>query len=124
MRKGIALPVEMIVIVAIAVLVLVVIAAFFTGGVVGPFSQIELTNAFNKGCDIYRSVESCSGLLSGVIITGYTKGQSSNTVVSNPAAISLSSTPPAVTLDDVCKMKGLNTANDGKSDCAKVCGCL
>ncbi|MBI5133609.1 MAG: hypothetical protein HZA83_02750 [Thaumarchaeota archaeon] len=111
--KGISLPVEMIVIVAIAVLVLVVIAAFFTGGVVGPFGQIELTNAFNKGCDIWRSLHKCqltpSRLTPDIDITGYKIV--SNTLISSPS--------DSVKMFDLCVIKGLDAPK-----CAKACGCI
>ena len=54
-RKGLALPIEMIVIVAIAVLVLVVIAAFFVGGI-GQLSVVGDGSAFGTGCDRLRLV--------------------------------------------------------------------
>ena len=59
MKKGLSLPIEMIVIVAIAVLVLVVIAAFFTGGFMPTGDKIAIQNAFTQGCNYVRSVKNC-----------------------------------------------------------------
>lgn len=49
-KKGIALPVEMIVIIAICVLVMVVLAAFFVTGSGNQMSGIQLDSAFSDGC--------------------------------------------------------------------------
>ena len=67
-KKGISLPVEMIVIIAIAVLVLVVVAALFSGGIIGPGGTICYQNAFNQGCDILKT-RGCQTPLSNIVIT-------------------------------------------------------
>jgi hypothetical protein len=68
-RKGLALPIEMIVIVAIAVLVLVVIAAFFVGGV-GRLGAVGDGSAFGTGCDRLRTL-GCTASPNSVGIENY-----------------------------------------------------
>ena len=69
--KGMSLPINMIVIVAIAVLVLVVVAAFFVGGL-KPLQQIEVENAFNKGCTALRAGYNCAASsISSISISDY-----------------------------------------------------
>ena len=49
-RKGMSLPIEMIVVIAIAVLVLVVIVAFFIGGIGPQISRMSDQDAIAQGC--------------------------------------------------------------------------
>ena len=104
-RKGLSLPIEMIVIVAIAVLVLVVIAAFFIGGM-KPLDQISEQQALQKGCIILKTTENCAGndaLLQNIIIPGYR--------------------PSGATVDSNLYKACENNGYPGWIKCKAACGC-
>jgi len=72
LRKGISLPVEMIVIIAIAVLVLVVIVTFFVGGAGSQIGLISDQDALARGCTSFAINYNCNvGRISEVQISGY-----------------------------------------------------
>ncbi|GEM_PF-1997027 len=104
-RKGIALPIEMIVIIAIAVLVLVVLAALFIGGT-RPLSTVELDRAFANLCG--SQLSNCAA----------SPGQFQ---VSGVYDINGDGVPDQTTnlLTDVCGRKGLVT----EEACKRACGC-
>ncbi len=106
-RKGISLPIEMIVIIAVAVLVLVVIAAFFAGGFGGGSESISANAALVKGCSTWkiRSAD-CSADMSTINIPGY-----------NPTGIDSLKTK-GDTLKTACTSLGYTLA-----DCKIACGC-
>jgi len=58
-KKGISLPIEVIVILAIAVFVLVMIFAFFGGGIASPFETTAAQNAWNSGCPLWQGLTYC-----------------------------------------------------------------
>ena len=68
-RKGIALPIEMIVIVAVAVLVLVVISTFFIGGL-RPLGQTGDAQAFADGCQ-QLTLLNCNANTAGIALSNY-----------------------------------------------------
>ena len=70
--KGLELPINMIVVVAIAVLVLVVVAAFFSGWLVGGTGTIATSAAYSNGCNTLRSVYGCdTASVTAITISGY-----------------------------------------------------
>ena len=71
-RKGISLPVEMIVIIALAVIVLLAIGAFFAGGILNPTTQSADVNAWASGCGMMK--------LRGCILTDFTANLDTLTV--------------------------------------------
>jgi len=116
MKKGLSLPIEMIVIVAVAVLVLVVIAAFFTGGFMPTGDKIAIQNAFTQGCNYIRSVQNCDPNAGDF-----------------PVSIKLSgdNSPQQYSFNSVCDIQ-LGKASGKPStlvsgiisnDCLRACGC-
>jgi uncharacterized protein (UPF0333 family) len=67
-KKGLELPLNMIVLIIIAVLVLLVVAAFFTGQFISGASTIELQKAFSNACPTLKNVYNCQN-------TGFTVGE-------------------------------------------------
>ncbi|MBI4163127.1 MAG: hypothetical protein HY513_05575 [Candidatus Aenigmarchaeota archaeon] len=109
--RGLELPINIIVIIAIAVLVLTVIAAFFTGALGGGTNAIATEQAFQKGCQLLRTVQACdSGRIEFVTIAGYRASQN---------GITADATSPGVPMLTVCTLKGASDA----STCAQLCGC-
>lgn len=112
-RKGISLPIEMIVVIAIAVLVLVVIAAFFVGGA-GQLSQVQHQQAFAQGCNALRFTYNCNEGNVPATTTG---------AVGIDAIIIPNYKPLGVTSDQslsvACTNIGYGTANA----CKTACGC-
>jgi len=108
MKKGISLPIEMIVIIAIAVLVLVVIAAFFVGGA-GKLGTTSDVTAFGEGCQRWVTI-GCSGSEIGVLIPNY-----------NPTG----NTPNGDTLATACTRMGYlpNQLLNVPNGCRARCGC-
>jgi hypothetical protein len=105
-RKGISLPVEMIVIIAIAVLVLVVIAAFFAGGFGPPTNTIVAQAAFSQGCNTWKIRSSdCSMNPNQITISSYNPDGKANSGDEN--------------LAKACQVLGYPL----QSDCARACGC-
>ena len=111
-KKGLELPINMIVVIAIAVLVLVVVAAFFAGRLGGGSDEIALNAAFNNGCNTLRFAEQCDpARIGNVNVRGYTPpGQTPNT---NGWPFLDGSA------DSICARKGYTDA----AQCARVCGC-
>ena len=60
MKKGLSLPINLIVILAIAILVMVVVAAFFVGAVTPGIGGISLDSALGKACQVWRDTYACS----------------------------------------------------------------
>ena len=110
-KKGLELPINMIVVIAIAVLVLVVVAAFFAGRLGGGSDEIALNSAFNNGCNTLRFAHSCDvNSMSTIRVRGYAPpGQ----------AVTSDGWPFSGGTDSICQRKGY--FND--ADCARVCGC-
>lgn len=114
MRKGLSLPIEMIVIVAVAVLVLVVIAAFFVGGA-GRLGGVGDAVAFASGCDKLRLNDCSAGVsTSSIAIDGYRE----------PKRSSFESPEVPGTLLRACYNSGRVLAADtAERDCRVACGC-
>ncbi len=112
-KKGLELPINMIVVIAIAVLVLVVVAAFFAGRLGGGSDEIALNAAFNNGCNTLRFAEQCNpSNIGNVKVRGYA-----------PPGVDASQYtdgwPFFGGTDGICQRKGYST----ESQCARVCGC-
>ena len=71
-RKGISLPVEMIVIIALAVIVLLAAGAFFAINFIPGQATTEDFSAWERGCSIWK-LRGCSSNInpSEIIVTGY-----------------------------------------------------
>ena len=70
MKKGLELPINMIVIIAIAVLVLVVIAAYFASQTGGGFQSINDLKALGDGCQKWLQTQ-CSESYGAITIRNY-----------------------------------------------------
>ncbi len=105
-KKGLELPINMIVVIAIAVLVLVVVAAIFGSQFGGGANTLTIEAAFTQGCSALRSGYQCNyNDVSNVVLPNYkTSATDTNTH----------------TLQDVCTAKGLGT---DPIVCARACGC-
>jgi len=109
MKKGISLPIEMIVIIAIAVLVLVVIAAFFVGGFGKLPGGLSDNAAFAAGCNLLRTTHNCATDPSQITVPNYK--------------------PPGYTTDQTlgmaCTNLGYSVVPDaeGRIPCRVACGC-
>ena len=112
MRKGLSLPIEMIVIVAVAVLVLVVIAAFFVGGT-SPLGQVGDVTAFSAGCDKLR-LQGCSSSVSTstLLIDGYTAPKRS-----------VVETPEGSLLRACYNLNRITKTDNAEAECRVACGC-
>lgn len=105
-KKGLELPINMIIVIAIAVLVLVVVIAFFVGQTGSGINTIELEKAFNTGCVTLRTTYGCSNFAFNV---NYQKPGSTSTT-----------TP----FSQVCVDKGyVATTSDAPTSCGRACGC-
>ncbi len=105
-KKGMELPINMIVVVLIAVLVLVTIGAFLAGQLGSGQGSIKLEQAFGEGCQKLRSSWNCADL---------------NFEVSYQKQGSASLTTP---FSEICQLKGLTTAiSNDPGTCVKACGC-
>lgn len=60
MRKGMSLPINVIVILAVAVIVLLLIVSFFASGTGQQTSQISYQTALTKACNQYKTVHDCT----------------------------------------------------------------
>lgn len=108
MKKGLSLPIEMIVIIAIAMLVLVVVAAFFVGGF-GGGNAVTIEAAFQSGCNRLR-LENCNyDGISSMTIPGYKVFGDS---------ITTGTPQDAVTMQKICDLKKYSSIL-----CARACGC-
>jgi len=106
MKKGMELPVNIIVIIAIAVLVMVAIAAFFVTGFWKPVDSINEVTAFSSGCENLRSIYQCKASnVNKVMLAGYSPSGTTNAKCS---------------LGYLCGKRGASDA----IQCAKLCGCL
>jgi len=116
MKKGLSLPIEMIVIVAVAVLVLVVIAAFFTGGFMPTGDKIAIQNAFTQGCNYIRSVQNCNPNARDFTVSIKLSGDNS---------------PQQYSFNSVCDIQlgkasgkpSTSTSRTIDNDCLRACGC-
>lgn len=74
MRKGISLPVEMIVIIALAVIVLLAAGAFFIGGIGPNQGQVTDVTAWQRACGTLK-LRGCSATvfadLNTMVVQGY-----------------------------------------------------
>ena len=110
MRKGISLPINLVVILAIAVLVLVVVAAFFILSTSSGFGSIATEQAYATGCQRLLQAEKCDKAASEVIIDGYNP-------TNDPANREIGDT-----LLTACRRKFSDgTFSDGR--CKQTCGC-
>ena len=100
MRKGMALPINMVVILAVAMLILVVVGAFFSGYFGGGTLDIALNQACNQFVTIYNCDET---KLDRVTVMYTLPGKSDQ---------------EAVSLKRLCELKGYNSET-----CMRVCGC-
>ena len=105
MKKGISLPIEMIVVIAIAVLVLVVIAAFFVGGT-SPLQRTAIDQAFAGLCA--QQITVCGASPSTISV--------SLVYDIDPADGTMDTT---TTLARVCILKGITS----EVACKRACGC-
>jgi len=108
MKKGISLPIEMIVIIAVAVLVLVVIAAFFIGGA-GKLSTTGDADAFGRGCQILRNLNCPLSSVSSIAISGYTPSGGAPATLATACQMIRPECLMTGVLDDAC--------------CRMACGC-
>lgn len=107
--KGIALPIETIVIVAVAVLVLVVVAAFFASGTGGSQVSIVRNTALDTGCQNLRSLYGCA--------TGHISGEGDDIVKVTYQEIGQDKPGPHP-LGEICGKLNLN-----EQQCYIRCGC-
>lgn len=104
-KKGMELPINMIVVVLIAVLVLVTVGAFLTQNM-SQTSAFGLEQAFGDGCLKLRNSYSCASLNFPV---KYQKQGDTN---------------PTTTFSEVCVLKGYEaTLTNEPNSCARACGC-
>ena len=114
MAKGLALPINMIVIVAVAVLVLVVISAFFVGG----FRRTNIIDAndalfLKGGCREWIEIHDCSINKAGA------SGASGTDIGENVPIAGYEAEPgKAADVKSACEIIGKTPAI-----CAKDCGC-
>ncbi|MCX6815227.1 MAG: hypothetical protein NT120_00045 [Candidatus Aenigmarchaeota archaeon] len=100
MKKGLELPVNMIIVIAIAVLVLVVVAAFFSGSFLTGTDTVKYQGAITSSCMSWRSAASpCSD--SFLIKVG---------------------TDPSVAMSTACAKAYPNEAS-ATLVCQRLCGC-
>ncbi|MEM7826665.1 MAG: hypothetical protein QXQ40_00375 [Candidatus Aenigmatarchaeota archaeon] len=71
MKKGISLPVNMIVILAIAAIVLLAVGAFFLSGWFGPGKTISDFEAWTRGCSIWMTKGCIEDQINSITIIGY-----------------------------------------------------
>ena len=108
MKKGMELPINMIVIIALAVLILVIITAFTTSQVGQGVGNIDVERAFAAACTKLRA-QSC-------VDTALT------TITENVQGF-----PTAQSLIDLCTRKGFVDAigtTSATAACKAACGCL
>jgi hypothetical protein len=60
-RKGIELPISMIVVAVVAILILVVGSFFFLGSSLGQMNQAQATGIWNEGCNRYCKYDAWDG---------------------------------------------------------------
>jgi FlaG/FlaF family flagellin (archaellin) len=109
MKKGISLPIEMIVVIAIAVLVLVVIAAFFVGGT-SPLRTTGVDQAFGALCA--QQMTRCGVAPSSIFVQNVYDLDQNGQI------------DAVTTLSDVCLLKGIVSTGGAAGDpCRKACGC-
>jgi hypothetical protein len=69
MKKGLELPVNMIIVIAIAVLVLVVISAYFASQTTGGFDTVAANQAVTSACGAWLSTNCETGSLDTITTT-------------------------------------------------------
>ena len=111
-KKGLELPINMIVVIAIAVLVLVVVAAFFAGRLGSGTNDIALEGAFSQGCNTLRTIYNCAPD-SPVEVRGYAPPGTAVVPGQTPVSNFFGSG------NSICALKGLPESNI----CARACGC-
>ncbi len=108
-KKGISLPINLIVILAIAILVMVVVAAFFVG-VFGPSTAgISLDKSLSEACQKWRTLYACADTAKSEVKALYQA----------PSEAS----PTEHTVLDLCTKKGWLTGPGGVDECKRGCGC-
>ena len=107
-KKGISLPIEMIIIIAIAVLVLIVLAAFFIGGFGGAGSSINHQQAFGQGCSRLKFTHDCSLSID-------------TSDIKIPSYFAPGETTNPKSLDDACRALGYTDTSN--PTCREACGC-
>jgi hypothetical protein len=122
MKKGLELPINMIVIIALAVFILVVIVAFATSQIGGGVSSISLEASFSKACTAYRN-DGCPN--AGQSMSGPGQGQQGATTTSAGLIDvkykqDVQGWGTGKTLREICTQKGLTT----DFQCRQACGCL
>jgi len=118
MKKGLSMPLELIVVIAVAVLVLVVVAAMFSGALGSGDRTLKLAKAFDDGCGKLRSVYNCDNdKINKVAINLDSKIDPSDNNIDN-----------IYHLSEICAKKSLawrTAATTGTlSECALACGCI
>ena len=103
-KKGLELPVNMIVVVTVAVLVLVVVAAFLITNFSNNAGIIDLNSALASGCSNLRAFYGCSPDGVGQVMISQYKEPGTN---------------KQCNLGNICAKSGIT---DSKL-CAKYCGC-
>ncbi len=103
MRKGVSLPINMIIIMIIAVLALLVIIAFFMPGWFGQTGSIDVETAFNRGCNTLATLRGCDAdAVEDIIIPGFDHDRNNEDD----------------SLLEVCQLKAVVSSNE---DCAHLC---
>jgi hypothetical protein len=76
--KGISLPVNAVIIIALAVMVLLLVAAFLGGGITN-IGQVNVENAWTKGCDVLKKTYNCRAEdVDNVVLTTDVNGDGEN----------------------------------------------
>ena len=131
-RKGLELPINMIIILAVAVLVLVLLSAFFLGGASKSTSSISDTTAWGNGCAAAIASGCSAGLFSapdkglGMYISGYDpngddkKGANGATVCNQATLTSSDSGCADDSLYTACvRSQGTSDAASCRAKCCK-----
>lgn len=105
MKKGMELPINMIVIIALAVLILVIITAFTTSQVGQGVSSIDVERAFASACTELRTVNNCADAKVREIKENV-QGMGEQTLL------------------QLCERKGLIGTDGLTTPCRQACGCL
>ncbi|MCD6557858.1 MAG: hypothetical protein J7K31_02385 [Candidatus Aenigmarchaeota archaeon] len=103
MKKGVSLPINMIIIMIIAVLALLVILAFFMPGWFKQTGTIDVETAFTKGCNSLSILHNCDpDTVEDIIIPGFDHDRNGE--------------PDS--LYEVCQLKAAISTHE---DCAHLC---
>lgn len=120
--KGLALPINAIIIIALAALVLVVMTGFFGGSVSSTQNEIQLDKAFNLACAKLVNVENC-------VVTGLSRAgvfydrpgddlEDDNYYCLDGCDADLRIGDAELKGTSLCSLKGLT-----ESQCLTQCGC-